>query len=213
MASEECAKKPMEKGWEWGDSRAQCVEQWAQGSWAAPGPLMVSLMAQNNCRTWLAMVTNTSQLYPAVAGSQRTITVTDKQVTDLRSQTAGAQTNCANMQIIKVHVEHHKKGSNDDARSAHLLYCVSDLRSWPLSNKLLSLPLQAPHPFSPTCRLFWRPEWVSKPTQSDRFVVVSVLNMHYHTTGKVHHRPHLPRQRPSLHLMYRCTDPSQTNEA
>jgi len=107
MASEECAKKPMEKGWEWGDSRAQCVEQWAQGSRAAPGPLMVSLMARNNCRTWLATVTNTSQLYPAVAGSQRTVTVTDEQVTDLRSQTADAQTNRANAQIIKVHVERH----------------------------------------------------------------------------------------------------------
>jgi hypothetical protein len=34
---------------------------------------MVSLMAQNNCRTWLTMVTNTSQPYPAVAGSQRTL--------------------------------------------------------------------------------------------------------------------------------------------
>jgi len=68
---------------------------------------MVSLMARNNCRTWLATVTNTSQLYPAVAGSQRTVTVTDEQVTDLRSQTAGAQTNRANVQIIKVHVERH----------------------------------------------------------------------------------------------------------
>jgi hypothetical protein len=68
---------------------------------------MVSLMARNNCRTWLATVTNTGQPYPAVAGSQRTVTVTDEQVTDLRSQTAGAQTNRANVQIIKVHVEHH----------------------------------------------------------------------------------------------------------
>ena len=69
---------------------------------------MVSLMARNNCRTSLATVTNTSQLYPAVAGSQHTVTVTDEQVTDLRSQTAGAQTNRANVQIIKVHVEHHR---------------------------------------------------------------------------------------------------------
>jgi len=27
MASEDYAKKPVEKGWEWEDSRAHCVEQ------------------------------------------------------------------------------------------------------------------------------------------------------------------------------------------
>ena len=49
------------------------MEQQAQGSQAAPRPLMASLMAQNGCWTWLTTVINTGQPNTAVAGSQHTL--------------------------------------------------------------------------------------------------------------------------------------------
>jgi len=73
MASEACAKKMEGKGWEWGYTQAHCVEQRAQGSWAMPRPLMALPMARKDSQTWLTMVTNTCQPYPAVASSGLTL--------------------------------------------------------------------------------------------------------------------------------------------
>jgi len=73
MASEAYTKKMEGKGWEWGYTRAHCVEQWAQGSWAVPRPLMALPTARTDSRTWLTMVTNTCQPYLAVASSGLTL--------------------------------------------------------------------------------------------------------------------------------------------
>jgi len=68
MDSEDYAKKLVEKGWEWGDSQAHCVEQWAQGSQAVPRPLMVSLMAWEQL---LNMVDNGDKHWSTKHGSCR----------------------------------------------------------------------------------------------------------------------------------------------